>query len=301
MKKKRFTLIELLIVVAIVAILAAILRPALLRAKHEARKVLCTANLKQQGIGAIMYVDDHGGKIQILQSHHPNQVKRPSIDNREYLRKITNNSPEVLYCPLAETFTMDSRMGWNNADADGWAFMSYNIVGFYDDSFTPRRPHFFLKDVFDYQVNTGAGRYTTNVPKMIGEIEAELENIRQEWADIDYETDVLWLSSEKISEPMRVLLKKGLIREMQKVNPSHIDVTESFSRCPSGYHVMMVAGTEKTPNLEGWMMMEQGCSDEPLGRFRINQELKRCEAKVSDLVGYIPVRDYLALLKQANS
>lgn len=55
MNSRRFTLIELLIVIAIVAILASMLLPALGKARSSARKTQCTGNLKMYASADLLY------------------------------------------------------------------------------------------------------------------------------------------------------------------------------------------------------------------------------------------------------
>jgi prepilin-type N-terminal cleavage/methylation domain-containing protein/prepilin-type processing-associated H-X9-DG protein len=62
MHRRGFTLIELLVVVAIIAILAAILFPVFARAREQARKAVCCANLKQIGAAVKLYIKDWDGE-----------------------------------------------------------------------------------------------------------------------------------------------------------------------------------------------------------------------------------------------
>lgn len=54
-----FTLIELLVVIAIIALLAALLLPAISRGKTAAELAVCKSNLRQQGMGLRMYLNDN--------------------------------------------------------------------------------------------------------------------------------------------------------------------------------------------------------------------------------------------------
>ena len=56
-----FTLIELLIVIAIIALLAAILFPVFAQARAKARQTVCVSNLRQLGTAALLYAQDADG------------------------------------------------------------------------------------------------------------------------------------------------------------------------------------------------------------------------------------------------
>ena len=97
--RSAFTLIELLVVIAIIAILAAMLLPALQQARERAKTIQCINNLKELGMAARFYADNHRGFMPI--HYHSTQ----KLYWTQYLRNtqaLTNDN--VLCCPSFAPF-----------------------------------------------------------------------------------------------------------------------------------------------------------------------------------------------------
>ena len=62
-ESRGFTLVELLVVISIIALLMAILIPALSRARKTAKRVMCLGNLKQMTLGWMAYAENNDGKL----------------------------------------------------------------------------------------------------------------------------------------------------------------------------------------------------------------------------------------------
>ncbi len=59
MARKGFTIVEVLVVIAVIALLMAITTPAMRRARDQAQAVVCAANIKQLTLGLFNYDSDH--------------------------------------------------------------------------------------------------------------------------------------------------------------------------------------------------------------------------------------------------
>ncbi len=62
-RRDGFTLVELLVVIAVIAILAALILPALAGSREEARGVICMNNTKQLMLACLLYTDDHQSQL----------------------------------------------------------------------------------------------------------------------------------------------------------------------------------------------------------------------------------------------
>jgi prepilin-type N-terminal cleavage/methylation domain-containing protein len=92
-----FTLIELLIVIAIIALLAALILPALSRAKEAGRATRCLSNLHQMGIALQLYVQDNHNRLPYMNDRSlttTNPYPPPDVVLSNYLGNLN-----VLRCP----------------------------------------------------------------------------------------------------------------------------------------------------------------------------------------------------------
>lgn len=167
-RSSAFTLIELLVVISIIAILASMLLPTLMRTKYAAKNVACLAQLRQMGASVTMYSGDYD-------TFYP-----AGLEYRRFLASITGKtrksedatavqhnlrgviepyfSPlnDLMKCPLA-------RQWWWDHGGDS-AFTKY--VDFESDKPNLRTCYVLYFNTYENPLNTNAWRYTAPIKKI---------------------------------------------------------------------------------------------------------------------------------------
>ncbi len=123
-----FTLIELLVVIAIIAILAAILFPVFGRARENARRSSCQSNLKQLGLGIMMYVQDYDERypFRIFGTGSTYNTNEPAYSWRQAIQPYVK-STQVATCPSNVRNTMVADMAKTAGVSYGQAKPAINV------------------------------------------------------------------------------------------------------------------------------------------------------------------------------
>ncbi len=80
-RRRAFTLIELLVVIAVIAVLATFILPALAKAREASRRSSCASNLKQIGLGLMMYLNEYG---ETMPASAYGGVAQPTNNSNQY-------------------------------------------------------------------------------------------------------------------------------------------------------------------------------------------------------------------------
>jgi prepilin-type N-terminal cleavage/methylation domain-containing protein len=121
--REGFTLVELLVVIAVIALLAAILFPAFATARAKARETACLSNMRQHGLAFSMYVQDYDGLYpyavdpadrdtpQIWNGFPAFKAQIPALPWVHEVLQPYSKSRELFHCPSDQGITIEDFTG----------------------------------------------------------------------------------------------------------------------------------------------------------------------------------------------
>ncbi|HZT41701.1 MAG TPA: DUF1559 domain-containing protein [Chthonomonadaceae bacterium] len=119
-RNKAFTLIELFVVIAIIAILAAILFPVFAQAREKARAISCLSNIKQLGTASMMYTQDYDEQFIPSAIYYNYSGPAQGWVWWQALIQPYTKSIQINHCP-------DSQTLWN-IPSISWLSQTYNLA-----------------------------------------------------------------------------------------------------------------------------------------------------------------------------